>query len=221
MPQLVPNRFLFRMAQQCPYVARMPLDPDDDFLLDLPESARLRTYAGLDDMLSSADVRLGWNETGLGVVAVVLGKEKEPLGDASKPRTSDGVTLWIDTRGDRTAHRASRSCHQFHLLPSGGGADKDQPEFVQSKLNRALQDAPIVEASAVPFRCHRLKKGYRVEAFLPASALTGYDPEQYRQLGVYYHVRDAELGDQYLGVNTDFPFADDPSLWDVLELLPK
>jgi hypothetical protein len=35
---------------------------------------------------------------------------------------------------------------------------------------------------------------------------------------VYFHVRDGELGDQFLGVNGDFPVSDDPSLWEPLEL---
>jgi hypothetical protein len=36
---------------------------------------------------------------------------------------------------------------------------------------------------------------------------------------VYYHIRDQELGDQFLSVGWEFPFADDPSLWAVLELV--
>jgi len=49
--------------------------------------------------------------------------------------------------------------------------------------------------------------------------LAGYDPEQHPRLGVYYAVRDHEKGDQFLAVNADFPVADDPSLWAVLELV--
>ena len=71
----------------------------------------------------------------------------------------------------------------------------------------------------IPFRAFRTKGGYRLEAFLPAAALAGFDPEQHPRLGVSYAVRDQELGDQFLSVNGDFPFADDPSLWAVLELV--
>ena len=65
----------------------------------------------------------------------------------------------------------------------------------------------------------RTKSGYRLELFLPAAALTGFDPEEHPRLGVCYAVRDSELGDQFLSVNGDFPYMDDPSLWDVLELV--
>src|SRR5262249_37734342 len=117
------------------------------------------------------------------------------------------------------SHRASRYCHQFHFLPTGGGPDHDEPVFVQSKINRALQDAPLASANAVPFRCTPKKGGYLVEGFLPAAALNGFDPEQSRRLGVYYLVRDAELGEQVLSVGSEFPYWEDPSLWSVLELV--
>lgn len=146
------------------------------------------------------------------------GKEHPPAGDASKPRHSDGVSLWIDTRDARTSHRASRHCHQFHFLPTGGGADKDEPAFVQAKINRAMQDAPPAPAGAVAFQFLRRAGGWTLEAFLPASALNGFDTEQNPRLGWYYAVRDAELGEQVLSVGADFPYAEDPTLWGVLEL---
>ncbi len=217
MPALVPHRFLVRLAHPCPYHKAMPLD--GDALLHLLESARLANFAELDGKADFADVRLAWNEFGLGVQLIVPGKAEAAQGDAERPRSADGLTLWLDTRDARSGHRASRYCHQFHFLPTGGGPDKAEPAFGQAKINRALQDAPFADASMILFRHHRLKAGYRLEAFLPAAALAGFDPEQHPRWGVYYHVRDQELGDQYLGVNAEFPFADDPSLWDVLELV--
>lgn len=220
MPPIVPNRFLVRVAHPCPFVKGMPDDSDDaDHLVELPDAARLDNFAALDAGHNFADVRLAWNEFGLGVQATVTGKDQPPAGDADRPWGSDGMSLWIDTRDARTSHRASRFCHQFHLLPAGGGADKDEPALVQTKINRALQDAPLANPGDVPFRALRVKGGYRLEAFLPAAALNGFDPEQHPRLGVYYVVRDQELGNQFLGVNGDFPFADDPSLWAVLELV--
>jgi len=214
---VIPYRFMFRFMYACPYLAEMPRD-DDDCLIELPESARL---SGLDDMDAAprfADVRLGWNETGLGLQVDVKGKENPPLGDPDRLRQSDGVTLWIDTRGDRSGHRALKTCHQFHFLAAGGGSDKDEPLFAQSKIHRAQQDAPLASSTDVPFRLERTRKGYRLEAFLSANVLHGWDPEQNPRLGVYYAVRDFELGEQTPGVGSEFPFAEDPSLWATLEL---
>jgi hypothetical protein len=215
---LIPPRFLFRLAYPCLHVKGIPVE-EGDRLLDLPEACRLENFAAMDERRNFADVRLAWNELGLGVQVEVRGKDQVPQGDAARPRGSDGLSLWIDTRDARTSHRASRYCHQFHFLPTGGGPDHDEPVFAQTRINRALQDAPLASASAVPFRGERIRGGYRLEAFLPAAVLNGFDPEQNRRLGVYYAVRDAELGEQMLGVGSDFPYWEDPSLWSVLELV--
>jgi len=215
---LLPHRFLFRVAHPCRHVKGVPHE-DGDRLLDLPESCRLENFAAMDGKRNFADVRLAWNELGLAVQAEVRGKEQAPQGHEARPRGSDGVTLWVDTRDARTSHRATRYCHQFHLLPTGGGPDNDEPVFGQSKINRALQDAPLCPPGSVPFRCEPVKRGYLVEAFLPAAVLNGFDPEQNPRLGVYYAVRDAELGEQVLSVGPEFPYWEDPSLWAVLELV--
>jgi hypothetical protein len=71
----------------------------------------------------------------------------------------------------------------------------------------------------VPFHCRAVSGGYILEGFLPAAVLNGFDPEQNPRLGVFYAVQDRELGEQTLGAGSEFPFAEDPSLWSVLELV--
>jgi hypothetical protein len=215
---LVPHRFLVRVAYPCCHVKDIPHEGGDR-LLDLPEACRVDNFAAMDDRANFADVRLAWNESGLGLQVEVRGKDSLPQGDASRPRGSDGVTVWIDTRDARTSHRASRYCHQFYFLPTGGGAGHDEPVFGQAKINRALHDAPLCGAQAVPFRARHTRGGYLLEAFLPAAVLNGFDPEQNPRLGFYYAVRDAELGEQVLSVGAEFPYWEDPSLWSVLELV--
>jgi hypothetical protein len=215
--QLIPNRFLFRTSHPCLYVGGIP--DDDDDLFHLPEACRLENFATLDERQNFADVRLAWNSDGLAVEVQVRGKDNLPAGDAARPRLSDGLSLWIDTRDSRGSHRASRFCHQFHFLPRGGGEDRDEPAFVQLKINRALADAPLSPPGAVALRCRCRGTGYRLAAFLPAAVLTGFDPTQNPRLGVFYLVRDAELGEQALGASADLPCAEDPTLWSVLELV--
>jgi hypothetical protein len=215
---LVPPSFLFRIAFPCRYVKDIPRQGDER-LLELPAECRIDIVAALDEQHRFADVRLAWNELGLAVQVEVRGKEKPPQGDAARPRGSDGVTLWLDTRGARGSHRASRYCHQFHFLASGAGPDHDVPAFVQTKINRALEDAPHVAPAEVALLVQPIRGGYRLEAFLPATALNGYDPEQYPRLGFFYAVRDDERGEQLLSLTPEFPFWEDPSLWSVLELV--
>lgn len=215
---LIPSRFLLRVAYPCKYLKRIPRAKEDR-LLDLPADCRIDNFASMDDQKNFAEVALAWNEQGLGVQVEVRGKDELPHADASRARSSDGLTLWVDTRDARTSHRASRYCHQFHFLPTGGGPDHDEPVMAQSKLNRALQDAPLCSPRNVLFKSAIRKSGYLLEAFLPADVLNGFDPEQNPRLGFYYVVRDSELGEQVLSVGPEFPYWEDPSVWSVLELV--
>lgn len=191
----------------------------EDRLLELSAEHRIGNFAGPEDPTNFAEIYLAWNELGLGVEVEVTGKQNPPVGDVARPRSSDGFTFWLDTRDARASHRASRYCHQFHFLATGSGPDHDEPGMVQTKINRALADAPLAPANAVPYLLTSRKNGYVLEAFLPVSVLNGYDPEQHPRLGFYYSVRDEELGEQVLGVGPEFPFWEDPSLWSVLELV--
>jgi hypothetical protein len=214
---LLPPSFLVRICYPCGYVKGIPHEEEDD-LLDLPEGCRLENFAGMDGRPVFADLRLAWNELGLGLQVTVRGKDQLPQGDINRARASDGVTLWLDTRDARTSHRASRFCHQFHLLPAGGGPEHDEPAFAQVAIHRALQDAPLCSASDVLFRSRSKKSGYVASAFLPAAVLNGFDPEQNPRLGFFLAVRDAELGDHLLSGGPEFPYWEDPSLWSTLEL---
>ena len=57
-----------------------------------------------------------------------------------------------------------------------------------------------------------------LQAFIPAAAITGYDPAEHPKLGFSYAVVDRELGWQTLSLGPEFPFVEDPSLWCTLEL---
>ena len=217
---LVPHRFLFRMAFPCYHVKQMPLS-DKGRLLDLGEEQRIDNFAAMDGQKNFADVRLAWNELGIGLQVEVRGKERLPIGNAERPRGSDGVTLWLDMRDARSNHRASRYCQQFHFLAAGAGTQFDEPAVVPAKIHRALDDAPLPSSTSVPLRMQPLKNGYLLEAFLPATALNGFDPEEHPRLGFFYSVRDDELGEQLLSLTPEFPFWEDPSLWSVLELYRK
>src|SRR5262249_53883479 len=162
---IIPASFLFRISYPCPYVKEVPRDGDDR-LLDLPGTCRVDHIAPLDRKKRFADVRLAWNELGLAFQAEVRGKEELPQGDADRVRGSDGVTLWLDTRDSRASHRASRFCHQFHFVPTGGGSNHDEPFWAQAKIPPAPHDPPLAGANARALQCAGRQRGYPEEAFL-------------------------------------------------------
>jgi len=190
-----------------------------DALLDLSSEFTIASLCGLDGQEEFAELRICWNAQGLGFQASITGKKQPPEGDNTRPRSSDGITIWIDTRDSRSSHRATRYCHQFHFLASGAGPDREDPCFVQSKIHRALQDAPFCNPSEIMFRCTNEPSGCFMEAFLPSQALAGYDSEECPRLGICIQVHDRELGDQIYDSTLDFPFSEDPSLWSQLILV--
>lgn len=214
---LIPHRFLFRLAIPCRHHKAMPLKGNS--LFELPDDCRIENFSEMDGLRDFAIVRLAWNPFGLGIAVDVRGKERPPVGDAARPRGSDGVTLWIDTRDARASHRASRYCHQFHFLATGGGPEREDPVAVQAKIHRALEDAPLARSEAIPLRVRTRASGYSLSAFIPASCLQGFDPEQHPRLGFFYAVHDDELGEQLLSLSPEFPYWEDPSLWQSLDLI--
>jgi hypothetical protein len=188
-------------------------------MLDLPQSHALVSFADMDEATDFGEVRMAWNERGLGISVRVIGTTKPPRCDPGRPINSDGLQVWIDTRDARTVHRATRFCHHFAFLPSGGGRRRREPWVAQFRINRAREDQQLGDLSLVKVFCEERSGGYLLEAFLPAEVLTGYDPAENPRLGFFYWLKDSELGSQSLTAIRDLPVAEDPSLWSVLELV--
>ena len=85
-------------------------------------------------------------------------------------------------------------------------------------IQRALAEAPAGRIEAISARAERARGAWRLELFLPAEALHGFDPETNRRLGFAYQVSDPDREEQFLGVGREFPIGEDPSLWSTLEL---
>lgn len=62
-----------------------------------------------------------------------------------------------------------------------------------------------------------MRNGCRVESFLSFNVLSGWAFEQNSRLGVYYAFRDIEMASKTLGFDGVFQFAEDSSLWQLLE----
>jgi hypothetical protein len=214
---LIPQPFWFRLALACPRIDDLPRAGKR--LLDLPAACALPATTPLEGRAPWAEVRAAWSPKGLAVAVEVAGKPGPIVHDPQRPEASDGVQLWVDTRDTRDVHRATRFCHRFQasILPAARGEDLGV-EVVPLRIHRALADAPFAPRDRLQARAERLRKGWRLELFLPAEALNGFDPETNRRLGFLYQVTDSDRGDQFLGVGREFPVGEDPSLWATLEL---
>lgn len=217
---LLAPRFLFRFA--VPVKRHDPIWKSGGVELD--ESFRLLNLAALDAgsadaERSFADVRMAWSSDGLLFNVLVEGKQQPPWCRDSRLADSDGLSVWIDTRATLNIHRASRYCHRFAFLPAGAGHGNLEPVADQLLINRARENARPVRARELAVASIVKKNGYWLAAFVPAAALSGFDPQQHRQLGFTYAVFDRELGMQTFAAGPAFPFDEDPTCWAVVELV--
>ena len=217
MTALIPPEFLFRYTFPVLRVDRLPRRGKR--LLNLPKECILPSLADLTNRPRFSELRLAWNQEGLAVCVTVTGKSDPPVCDPDRLGQTDGLRVWLDTRNTQTIHRASRFCHQFELLPSGGGDDGTTPIATAHPIARANEDAPLIDSDLLPIQAETIKNGYRLEAWLPAAGLHGFDPTSQPELGFFYAVNDQQLGLQTLSVGTEFPFPNDPSLWSTLQLV--
>jgi len=165
------------------------------------------------------EISLGWNEEGLAFAVEVKGKSNPIICDSKNPTESDGIQIWLDTRNTQNIHRASRYCHYFCVLPQVEKKNGKAIQVVPLTIPRAREDAETVDVKKILAKISFSRQDYTLKLWFPGEQLYGWDPEANPYLGFYYHLKDAELGDQYLSVGEEFPVAHDPSLWSTLELV--
>ncbi len=214
---LLPQRFLFRFAAPCRY--HHPLWTPGGAGLD--ERYRLAGLAELEDEPAIAEFLAAWSEAGLVFSARVSGKKQPIWCRDSRPEDSDGLQVWIDTRDVRNVHRASRFCHRFIFLPSGGGKKLDAAFGQSLPINRAREPARPVAPGLLQAASRVLGDGYELDCFVPAEAMIGFEPAEHPRIGFTYALTDRELGQQTFSIGRPMPYDEDPSLWATLELIGK
>lgn len=213
--RLIPERFLFRFLLPCR--RRRPLWTRQGCQLD--ETYRLFPLAVLEGQPVWADVRAAWDEEGLAFWVQVQGKRQPIWSRPARPEDSDGLQIWIDTRDVHTVHRAGRFCYRFLFMPAGGGPRLADPVGLWLPIERAREHPrPVSEGSLRLLAEHR-PDGYLLQAFVPAEALSGFEPNEQPRIGFNYAVLDREFGVLTLSPGPPMPYQEDPSLWVSLELV--
>jgi hypothetical protein len=215
---LLAPRYLFRFA--VPVARHMPIWKPAGVALD--ESYRLLNLAELDRGSDNqerqfADVRMAWAPEGVLFNVHVEGKNQPPWCRDSRLDESDGLQVWIDTRATLNIHRASKYCHRYGFMPTGGR--QSEPIADQLLINRARENARPIRPRELQVVSKISKSGYSMAAYIPTVALGGYDPQQHRQLGFTYAILDRELGRQTFSTGSGFPFEEDPTCWAAVDLV--
>lgn len=206
--------FLFRFSARCQSISPAPKGP-----AWLDESFRLPWVGELDGQSAFADVRVGWNKSGLCVCLGVTNKQQNLWCRENRLEDSDGIQFWVDTRDTHNVHRAGRYCHRFAATPVGTGRRQDEPFVGMLAIPRARESPRESDDRLLKVSAKVTAKGYQLAVFVPSAALTGYETPDVSKLGFAYAVRDKEHGLQTFPYGRDFPFEEDPSVWGTLELV--
>lgn len=212
---LVSPRFIFRFSLPCRHKARLWTAKG----AGLNESYRLVGLGELEHPGRQPDFRAAWNEDGMVFSVLVEGKQQPPWCRDTRLGESDGVQIWIDTRNVQNVHRAGRFCHRLAFLPCGDDTKAADPVAAVLPINRARELHGPIHDGQLKVVSQILADGYRLDAFVPAEALTGFNPEDHPAIGFNYAVLDRELGDHTLSAGSPMPYREDPSLWATLELV--
>jgi hypothetical protein len=207
---LVPNRLLFRFEFPLRYRPAPTIDGD---LTDWSDEFLLPYLGQLDRQPAFGKLWMAWNEAGLYLACEVDGRASPFRCDPQQYWKGDNLRLCTDMRDIRDIKRASRFCQQFYFLPAGGGRNGKSPVAGAAKVPRAAENAPAVSDTLLRIAGKRTTRGYTLEAHIPADALSGFDPDEHRRIGIYTMLEDIELGQQFLTVGDDLNWNIDPSTW--------
>jgi len=210
----VPKNLLFQYRIACKKFSGKPGEE-----IELAEAFRLPNFGAFEGQVDFADMRVGWNEEGLFFRLEVNKKEQSLWCRETQLLDSDGLQIWIDTRDVHSVHRASKFCHWFVLLPSGGGIKNESPMASMLKINRSRDDSPTINRFKIDVKSKITKQGYCLAAFIPGKSLHGWNIDDHEFVGFNYAVNDRELGWQTLATGPELPITEDPSLWQTLHLV--
>ena len=204
--------FLYRFRFPCKYAPANTADLDETY--QLPTVQRLED----SDLQSKLpfDFRIGWNETGLLFSLTVSEKKQSVWCRTTQPDESDGIQICFDTRDIKDIHRASRFCHRLLFTPVGKGQEQSQPAVVWLPIHRAKEHPNPIDLSQIKMQSKVSAEGYALHVFLPGKILTGFEPNEYPNLGFHFVVMDREHGNHYFLVSPPLPHDQDPSLWGTL-----
>ena len=214
LPLLAPT-FLFRFSVPCYRVDTLFSKKE----MELPARNIMPSFGELEDRPVFSDFRLGWNPDGFALSLRVMGKKTSAWCRTTRMEDSDGLRIWFDTRDTGNIHRASRFCHEFMLMPEGGGKEGKKPFGGLIEIQRAKENPKAVAPEQITIHAEKRIDGYLLRAGIPTSALTGFDPTEQQFLGFTYAIMDRELGWQTFTISNEFPFTSDPTLWGRLELV--
>lgn len=213
---VIPPSFLFQYSIAAPKVENIPHKKGG--LLQLDDRARIFVPGSMNRRASTFELKIAWNDEGVGIEIDLRGKKLPPAGRRSDLKTSDYISFFFDTRHTANVHRATEYCSSLIVLPCDEDAD-DNPTAIFAEIAQQRATKKDLDGRKCGLKNHVHSDGYTLEVWIPATQLFGFDEvPQIGRIGFCCMIRDTELGEIPLSIGDDFPVAFDPSTWLQLEL---
>ncbi len=163
-----------------------------------------------------AEIAMAWSIDGLffhSRLRAPAGREAA-IANSLSPK-SQLFSVYLDTRWSPGVHRATSYCHRFDFILT-------RPTRSQSVIRGHGELSPIQRARSAPAAVHPQdisvatffhSAGYDIKAFLKGDTLTGYSPEEFQEIGIFYTINDSVLGNQIMARTLQSPYFEDPSVW--------
>jgi hypothetical protein len=166
-------------------------------LSDWPREARIpgirhSQTVGLErSKIPLPNVYLGWTHEGLYLAAEVFDNDIQGAPAQGWWWTRDNFEFWISTRpvaGDQNSF--NQFSHQFFFVPN----NFPQEDGLAGVIGQWKRDGDAIKENLIPHPavkevCRIFPNRYVVEAFIPKSALNGFDPKTQPALAFNIHIR--------------------------------
>ena len=188
-------------------------DPRKPNQWSLDDSHRLPELHALSQPDRMHASKLAWSESGI-FFEMEYPKAASKFGPRDTGETL--VHFLVDTRGSTGIHRANTYCHQFQFrsdIPPGATASNVRMESRLVPITRAKSSPrPIDDKDLWGWYTATDQRVY-LKVFLAGDALTGFNPTDFSELGIYFYALDSQYRRHSIARLSHTIPLDDPSLW--------
>jgi hypothetical protein len=166
---------------------------------------------------------LGWRPEGLYVAFEVFDDNVEAFPADGSWWARDHIEFWVSTRPNQMSgddERYDPHCHQFFFVPSGMRNGRIERSIVgqwhrpDDGIERSLIPHPQVRHAS-----RLLADRYTVEMFIPAGALSGWDPQNSSAISFNFAARNFERAlDYYWSAGKEDKTELRPATWGTVAL---
>lgn len=184
---------------------------------NLDEACLIPAFSSLSGARRFAEAYIAWSPAGIFFHVILMARGPDIAETKAVNVNPRGYlcSLYLDTRWSPDVHRATSFCHRFDftLIRPTRSTPERRGHGELTPIQRARAAPADVHPKDISVATYLRPGGYDIKAFLPAETLTGYSPEEFQDVGVFYTINDLIYGNQIMARTLQSPYFEDPSVW--------